>query len=63
MASRRTRVISGWGHRQRSCQAPVAGLPWSGRIGTRSVQPGVEADTWPLGVGGEGVTRSRPGAA
>ena len=35
----------------------------AGRIGGRAVQPGVEAYTWPLGVGCEGVTRWRPGAA
>ena len=35
----------------------------SDRVGTWSVQPGVEADTWPPGVRGEGVTRWRPGAA
>ena len=40
-----------------------SGTPWVGRIGGRSVQPGVEADTWPSGVGGEGVVRWRPGAA
>ena len=27
------------------------------RLGTRQVQQGVEADTWPSGVGGEGVAR------
>ncbi len=40
-----------------------AGGTSSDQVGTRSVQPGVEADTWPPGVGGEGVARWRPGAA
>jgi hypothetical protein len=35
--------------------------PVSGRIRTRSVQPELSY-TWPLGVGGKGMTRSRPGA-
>jgi hypothetical protein len=30
----------------------------AGHIGTQSVQQGVEADTWPSGVGCEGATRS-----
>src|ERR1700674_5565862 len=33
------------------------------QVGTRSVQHGVEADTWPPGVGGKDVTLWRPGAA
>ena len=37
-----------------SIAACASEQPASGRIGGRAVQPGVEADTWPLGVGCRG---------
>ncbi len=48
---------------QQNLHSVRVGKTCAGHLGGRSVQQGVEADTWPPEVEGEGATRWRPGAA